>query len=63
MNTNPALEPVVAVCGSEARIYGPVNSKGRRPLIRVQQFQHHGAAVQFAQDFEDPDNQRGKVKH
>ena len=63
MNSNPALEPVVAVCGSEARIYGPVNNRNRRPLIGVKQFKHHGAAVQFAHDFEDPDNKRGKSKN
>lgn len=46
-------EPVVAVCGNEARVYGPVEPNGVRPLLRIKTFPHHGAAKLYAQDFEE----------
>jgi hypothetical protein len=51
---NPEKEPVVAVCGKDAFTYGPIEPNGIRPLIRKQTFQHHGAAILFAQEFEEP---------
>lgn len=48
-------EPVVAVCGAEARIYGPKEENGVRPLLNIKQLPHHGAALLFAQEFEDRD--------
>lgn len=57
-NTNPELEPVVAVCGSEAAVYGPKENNGIRPFLYRKHFPHHGAAKQFAHDFEEPANNR-----
>ena len=54
---NPANEPVVAVCGNVARVYG-AEDKGRRPFMFERVFAHHGAAVLFAQEFEDRQNKR-----
>lgn len=59
MQSNPSEKPVVAVCGAEARVYGPVNEFNRRPLWQVKHFQHHGAAILFAQEYED-DKPRSK---
>lgn len=56
MNTkqkSPDKEPVVAVCGKEGRVYGPVEENGVRPLLRVMQFPHRGAAILYAQEFEE----------
>lgn len=50
---SPEKEPVVAVCGAEARVYGPVAENGRRPLIKVLEFAHRGAAILYAQEFEE----------
>lgn len=62
---DPEREPVVAVCGSEARVYGPVPDLSKaprdpRPLLQVKQFSHRGHAIQFAEDFENP-TPRGKA--
>lgn len=54
MKQDPAREPVVAVCGSEARVFGPAEPNGVRPLWQIKQFAHHGAAVQFANEYEEP---------
>ena len=58
MKPDQEREPVVAVCGNEARTFGPKESNGVRPLLRIQTFAHHGAAVQFAQEFEEPVEKR-----
>jgi hypothetical protein len=50
---NPEKESVAAVIGSEMRVYGPVSENGKRPLERVREFAHHGAAKMAAQDFDD----------
>lgn len=54
---DPAREPVVAVCGKEARVYGPMHNpedrNSRRPLWRVVEFRTHGAAVQYAMTYEE----------
>ncbi|MES2180678.1 MAG: hypothetical protein V4493_01085 [Pseudomonadota bacterium] len=52
---SPEAEPVVCVCGNEARTYGPVNSQGKRPFLNVKVFAHHGAAKFYAQEFEGKD--------
>ncbi len=58
MSVSKENKPVVGVCGNEARIYGPLDEQTkRRPLQRVVEFPHHGAAVLFAQEFEDDKNQ------
>lgn len=44
---------VAAVCGNEVRIYGGEEANGRRPLKYVKQFPHHGAAKQYAQEYDD----------
>ena len=53
MNTDSNIR-VVAVCGSEARIYGIAGSNPniRRPLINIRQFSNRGQALDFASDFE-----------
>ena len=54
MSTAPSDKSVVAVCGNEARIYGPIDTKtNRRELWNIRQFPHHGAALLFAQEYED----------
>ena len=54
---DPVREPVVAVCGREARVYGPVDNpesrKQFRPLWRVVEFRTHGAALLYAQTYEE----------
>lgn len=54
---DPQREPVVAVCGSEARVYGPQEGPEHgdkvRPLWRVVQFRTHGAALDYAHTYED----------
>lgn len=54
---DPQREPVVAVCGTEARVYGPQENPEsrtpRRPLWRVVEFRTHGAALHYAQTYED----------
>ena len=62
MQTNPSEKPVVAVCGAEARVYGPVNEFNRRPLWNIKQFAHHGAAVLYAQEYEDDKSSKGTGK-
>ena len=49
---------LAAVCGSEVRIYGEAIGNGPRPLLKVLNFPHYGAALLFAQEYED--QQRGK---
>lgn len=44
---------VAAVCGDEVRIYDAVQENGRRPLLSVRRFPHHGAAVNHAQEFDE----------
>lgn len=61
-NTNPELEPVVAVCGNVAAVYGPKENNGIRPLMYRKTFPHYGAAKQFAHDFEEPANTRPAVR-
>ena len=46
-------ENVVAVCGCEARVYGPMQGNGRREFKYRRDFSTHGAAVLFAQEYED----------
>ena len=54
MSSNPLDKPVVAVCGSEARVYGPIDAKtSRREFLYQRDFPHHGAALLFAQEYED----------
>ncbi len=48
---------VVAVCGNEARVYGLRRADGTRQFLWAGQFAHRGAAIQFAQEYED--QQRG----
>jgi hypothetical protein len=43
---------VAAVCGCEARVYDDVNTNGTRPLRYVTSFETHGAALQWAHEFE-----------
>jgi hypothetical protein len=51
---------VVAVCGKEARVYGPFeHAIERRPLRAVHVFNHNGAAKEFAADYEA--KQRGSA--
>lgn len=49
---NEAAQPIAAVCGSQVRIYGPLNVT-RRPLLRVIEFPHRGAALNYAQEHDD----------
>lgn len=44
---------VAAVCGKEVRIYGEPGANGVRPLLKVREFPTHGAAREFAQEYED----------
>lgn len=45
---------VVGVCGSQARVYGALDRfSGVRPLMRIVDFPHKGAALLFAQEFEE----------
>jgi len=54
MASNSSDRPVVGVCGSQARVYGVPDPKTNiRPLMYVRNFQHRGAALNFANDFED----------
>lgn len=56
---DPDTEPVVAVCGNEARVYGPApfdtktGKKLPRALWSVKVFPHHGAALLYAREFEE----------
>lgn len=47
----------MAVCGAQARVYGPMlnpdDRKSLRPLWRVVEFSTHGAALHYAQNYED----------
>ena len=53
-SSNQADKSVVGVCGSQARVYGPIDKEtNRRPLKSIIDFPHYGAAVLFAQEFED----------
>lgn len=57
---NDAGIRVVAVCGNEAAVYGPVQG-GARPLIQRYTFSTRGAALEFAADYEDRERgQRNK---
>jgi hypothetical protein len=49
---------VAAVCDNEVRIYGGVEENGRRPLFAVHEFKHHGAAVNYAQEYDEAEKQR-----
>ena len=67
---DPSACPVAAVCDKQVRIYGPLEPgrlKGRevRKLLRVINFRHHGAALQYAAEHDDrsrtpPTNRRAK---
>ena len=53
---DPSQCPVAAVCGNQVRIYGiPVKAlKGEiRPLVNIINFRHHGAALQYAKEYDD----------
>ena len=44
---------IAAVCGNEVRIYGLAQHGNRpRPLLKVLHFPHRGAALLFAQEYE-----------
>lgn len=45
--------PCAAVCGDEVRIYGEREPNGVRPLLKVRRFAHYGAAVLFAQEYDE----------
>jgi hypothetical protein len=46
--------PVAAVCGSEVRLYGARDDVTKvRPLLRVRQMAHYGAAVQYAHEYDE----------
>ena len=51
--TIPEHEPVAAVCDTEVRIYGGKEKNGVRPLQQVKQFNHRGAAMLYAAEFDD----------
>ena len=43
---------VVAVCGNEATVYGPIVG-AVRPMVQRYKFSTRGAALEFASDYED----------
>lgn len=51
---------VAAVCDNQARIYGPVQPNGRRPLMAVYDFPHYGAALVFAVEFDAAQKQASR---
>ena len=53
---------VAAVCGDEARTYDVAGLNGRRPLLEIKRFASHGAALQFAQDYDDKQRGRSNVR-
>lgn len=50
INPDAALD-VVAVCGTEARVYS--DAKHGRRLLIVRQFSNHGQALSFADEYEE----------
>ena len=53
---DPSQCPVAAVCGNQVRIYGIPHKaiKGEvRPLVNIINIRHHGAALQYAQEYDD----------
>jgi hypothetical protein len=53
--------PVVAVCGNEAMVYGDQHEKtGIRPLRRVEVFTNYGQALEFAREYETPKEKKKK---
>jgi hypothetical protein len=58
-NANVNRMNVAAVCGAEVRIYGWLDEKTQiRPFQWKEQFPTHGAALQFATEYDE--RQRGK---
>ena len=43
---------VVAVCGSEARVYGDIRGNQPRRLLQVVRFGNRGQALNFADEYE-----------
>ena len=56
---------VATVCGNEVRIYDGVDESGRRPLLLVLSCKHHGAAVNYAQEYDDAEKARDerRIRH
>lgn len=53
MTYTPTDQPVAAVCGNEVLVYGVPNASGVRPLKRVIEFPHRGAALLWAQEHDE----------
>ncbi len=49
----PKHEPVAAVCGNQVRIYDGESDNGKRRLMKVIDFPHRGAALQYAVTHDD----------